>query len=155
MTLTYDPVGLFSSRSQAMPAYVTAVSNDTTATVTGKLIDNRDGLLEHLSFQVSASNKTGTSPTLRLVLEGSTNGSSWYSLPNAAGTVIATSTFSISTASAANVIVRQVNTSVTAQGGFTNFPTFVRGKLVVGGSASPGWTGTIAATAIRRKTLVI
>lgn len=145
MTLAYDPVGRIVGRGHQMPAYITATASDTTATVNGKVIDNRDGTLESVSMQINSSAKRGTNPTLKVTAEFSnSDGATWTTLKNSSSSDIVTSTFSITSATSRGLQLQSIS-------GLSNYPQLLRFTVAVGGTSTPGWTGKVGVTAIRRR----
>lgn len=139
MTLAYDYVGTIRGDIQNIPSYIVATALDTTATVTGPAISNLDGKLRRVNFGVIGKNKTGTSPTLTVLLQGSADGTNWFSVLDSAGNAITTSALSISSTdgTAANYAVEFEDTN---QEGINAFPPYVRLRVTVGGSNTPGGT---------------
>lgn len=139
-------------------ALITAASNDTTANADSNVISNVGGDIQDISAGVIASNKTGTSPTLTVSFLGSyTNATgSWFALKTAqgstAGTVgtLASSALDISTTdgTAANSVAGGISLSQFGLKGAL-LPPYIKVRIAVGGSASPGWTG-VAYAAVRR-----
>lgn len=146
MTLAYTTPGTQYGKNEINTAYITAGALDTTASVTGKPIDNRDGRINFVTMDIYASNKTGTSPTLILTLQGSIDGTTFFDLKDTAGNTIASSATSISGSGSGTTVGVNINTVLTPR---TTFPPFLRGKIVVGGSATPGWTGVAAFSVLR------
>lgn len=144
MTLAYDYLGDIHGDIQSIPTYIQATALDTTATVTGPWIDNRDGKVRGISFGIIGKNKTGTSPTLTALLQGSLDeGTTAFSILDSGANAITTTALSISSTdgTAANYATEFENTN---QEGINSFPPLFRVKVTVGGSATPGWTGEIA-----------
>lgn len=150
MTITRSLSGTFIGRALHMPSYVTIVSNDTTGTVSGPVIDNRDGMIEAIFATENVTNKTGTSPTATLKLFGSNLGSvgSFYQLTNSTGGSIASTALTLTGATVSGSAVTSINTTKS----LTNlFPAFLKLIDTRGGSASPGVTATISVLVIRRQ----
>lgn len=144
MTLAYDYKGDITGDIQSIPEYIVATALDTTATVNGPWIDNRDGRVRGIHFGVIGKNKTGTSPTLTALLQGSLDGGTTaYSILDSGAAAITTSALSISSTdgTAANYATEFESTN---QEGINAFPPLFRIKLTVGGSSTPGWTGEVA-----------
>lgn len=145
-TLTNSSTYTTNGKSYLYSALITAASNDTTATADSNTIDNRDGSIKFISAGVKATNQTGTSPTLTVSLIGSFDNSTWFAIPTAQGSTagttgtMATGALSIATASTTNVSTG-LTTSSFGYGTFGGFPPFIRVRVVVGGSSTPGWTG--------------
>jgi len=147
MAITHDQVGTTIDKAQVISAYITATSNDTTDPVNGKTIDNRDGMVSAVFGHIAATDKTGTSPTVNLILQGSNDGTNWFTLKDDGGNDISTGAQSISSAGGGTTVLHAVDTQQkTLQG----FPAFMRWQVDLGGT-SPGWTGTVATTIIRNK----
>jgi hypothetical protein len=127
----FSPVG----RKMVNSTYIVATANDTTASGNGPTISNLDGLLERIGFGVVCTNGTGTSPTVTATLKGSIDGTNWFNVLDSAGNAIATGAV---TAAATNSEFEDTN-----QEGITKFPPYVRVSYAVGGSSTPGWTGSI------------
>lgn len=139
-------------------ALITAASNDTTTPADSNVITNFNGDIKDITAGVVASNKTGTSPTLTVSFIGSYTGAtgSWFALKTAqgstAGTVgtMASSALDISTTdgTAANSAAIGISLS---QFGLTGalLPPYLKVRIAVGGSSSPGWTG-VAYAVVKR-----
>lgn len=138
-------------------ALITATSLDTTATADSNTIPNLDGSIKDISAGIIASNKTGTSPTLTVSFIGSYTGAtgSWFALKTmqtSAGTLgtLASTALDISTTdgTAANSAAIGISTS---QFGLrlSLLPPYLRVRVVVGGSGSPGWNG-VAYAVVKR-----
>lgn len=139
MTLAYQAVGTMYGKNELNNPAITSTSLDTTATVTGKPIDNRDGRINFVSMDIYCTDKTGSSPTLTLTLQGSNDGTNYFDLVDTAGNTIASSATSISAAGSGTTVAININTVAKPR---TTFPAFLRPKIAVGGTGSPGWTGT-------------
>lgn len=133
-------------------ALITATANDTTASADSNTIYNLDGGIKAISAGVKASNQTGTSPTLTVQLIGSFDNSKWFVLQSKQGSTagttanIATGALDISTASTTNV---ETGLSTDQFGRLGYFPPYVKVRIVVGGSSTPGWTGVAYAVVHR------
>lgn len=159
-TLTNSNTSTTNVNVEKFAALITAASNDTTATADSNTITNLGGSIEDVCSAVVASNKTGTSPTLTLSFLGSfTNATgSWFALKSVqggtAGTVgtMATSALDISTTdgTAANSVAGGICLSQFGLKGAL-LPPYLRVRITVGGSASPGWTGVVAASVMRKR----
>ena len=138
MTLAYDYLGTVRGYIQNIPNYIVATALDTTATVTGPAIRN-DGNVRRVAFGIIGKNKTGTSPTLTALLQGSHDGTNWFSVLDSAGNAITTTALSINSTdgTAANYAIEFEDTN---QEGINAFPPFLRIRVSVGGSGSPGGT---------------
>lgn len=145
MTLAYNGLGSINGKAQINTTYIVATANDTTATVTGLPIGNSGGQVSSVSATVTATNQTGTNPTLTLTLQGSEDGVVFSDLKDSAGTTIATSALDISTASTTTVSA-YVDTVKNPR---ASFPHVLRWKVVVGGTGTPGGTYTVATQTIR------
>lgn len=144
MTLAYDPVGKIGLKGHSMPNYIAATASDTTATVNGKVIDNRTGEIEAISATINNTAKRGTNPTLKLTAEFSNNnGASWATLKDTGNADILTSTYAIASASSRSLHLNSVE-------GLTNYPQLIRFTVAVGGTSTPGWTGNVGVNVIRR-----
>lgn len=141
MALAYKNSGAKINCGELIPAYITATGNDTTATVNGSVLDNRDGQVSQIAAQFVSSASTGTSPTLTLTLQGSVDGTNFATLKDQAGNNIASSATSIS--SAASI---QIDTVGTLR---RSFPPFLRVIYTLGGT-SPGVTGVASVFVERR-----
>lgn len=135
-------------------ALITATGNDTTANADSGVINNIGGDILDISAGVKATNQTGSSPTLTVSFLGSYDASTWFALKTAqgstAGTVgtMASSALDISTASTTNV-----STGISlSQFGLAGalLPPYIKVRVAVGGTGSPGWTG-VAYAFVRRK----
>lgn len=146
MTLAYTYVGTINAKTEVNTALITATALDTTATVYSKTISNAHGKINFVSFQQLVSDKTGTSPTLQLTLQGSLDGTNFTDLKDSAGNAIQTTALSISGAGSGTVVNDYIDTVIKPR---TTFPPFLRIKGVVGGSSTPGWTGTVAVQVTR------
>lgn len=148
MTLAYTYVGDIRGKVEVNIALITSTALDTTATVNSKTIDNNDGRLSFISFQQLVTDKTGTSPTLQLTLQGSDDGTNFTSLKDSAGNTIQTTALSLSGSGSGTTVNDYIDTVIKPR---VAFPRYLRIQGVVGGSATPGWTGTVAVTMIRDK----
>ena len=128
---TFTPIG----RKLVNASYVVATANDTGASGNGPTIDNSDGLIDRIAFAVVCTNGTGTSPTVTATLKGSIDGTNWFNVLDSAGNAIATGAV---VAAATNSELEDTN-----QEGITKFPPKLRVSYAVGGSSTPGWTGSI------------
>ena len=141
MTIAKQDTGLGAGRAvgrkQVLKTLVVATANDTTASGSSNVIDNSDGLITRMGFGVVCTNGTGTSPTVTVTLKGSIDGSTWFSVLDSGGNAIATGAV---TAAATNSEFEDTNAE-----GITKFPPKLRLDYAVGGSNTPGWTGTIMA----------
>lgn len=140
MTLAYDYAGEIKGDLQLIPEYIVATANDTTASVNGPWIDNRDGRVRRVAFGVVGKNKTGTSPTLTVKLVGSLDeGTTAFDVLDSAGNAITTSAVDISSTNgtAGNYATEFEDTN---QEGINAFPPLFRLNVAVGGSSTPGGT---------------
>lgn len=135
MAIATNPKGTIRGKKEVNSTYIVATSNDTTPSGNGPTIDNRDGLLERIGFGVVCTAGTGTSPTVTATLKGSIDGTNWFNVLDSAGNAIATGAV---TAAATNTEFEDTN-----QEGITKFPPYVRISYAVGGSSTPGWTGSV------------
>lgn len=125
-------------------ALITAASNDTTANADSNTISNLDGTVKDLSAGVVATNQTGTSPTLTVTFIGSYDNATWFVLQSKQGSTAGTtaamssSALSISSASSTNV---STGISTDMFGRTTGLPPYLRVRITVGGTGTPGWTG--------------
>lgn len=133
--------------TELLSPYITATGNDTTDPANGSVIDNLDGRILSLSVAANVTASSGTSPTLNLILQGSVDGSNWFTVFSYQGTPAAVQTGATSISSATTFGFH------TAQFGLSNggLPPKLRVQGDLGGT-TPGWTGTIAVHAVRRKT---
>lgn len=145
MTLAYNALGTIAGKAEQNNTYIVATALDTTATVTGKPIANTDGQISYIGGQVTATNQTGTSPTLTLTLQGSDDASVWVDMKDSAGNTMATSALSISSASSTNV----ADFVDSVQKPRSMFPQYLRWKVVVGGSATPGGNYVVSTNIVR------
>ncbi len=136
--------GTYYGKNQVISPYMTAASLDTTATDNGNVIDNRDGSVVGLTVSANVTDKTGTSPTLQVTLQGSDDGTNFYTIDSQASSPAAIQTAATSISSA---VTFGLSTDNYSRKGV--FPAFLRWQVSVGGSSSPGWTGTIATTVHR------
>lgn len=134
-------------------ALITATGPDTTDPADSNTIFNRDLSISDICVGVKATNKTGTSPTLKVQILGSFDNATFFVLQGAQSgstsgdqdSVEAESTLDISTADSTNVSQGICGSSY----GVVNYPPYVRARIDIGGSASPGWTGVAYATVKR------
>lgn len=136
MTLAYNTRGDLRGSKEVNSTYIVATALDTTATVNGPSIDNRDGRVSRVAFGHVVTASTGTSPTLTTTLQGSLDGSTWFTVLDSAGNAVATSADDISSPTVSEF-------EDTNQEGIDQFPPFLRVSSAVGGSNSPGWTGSV------------
>lgn len=145
MTIAFNTVGTFVGKSENNVTAIVVTANDTTTPVNSRPIGNTDGQLSFISAMFTATNQTGTSPTLQLTLQGSDDGATWTNLKDSAGNVIQTTAISINTASTTNVN-GYIDTVANPR---ASFPQFLRLSVGVGGSATPGGTYTVSYKAVR------
>lgn len=134
-------------------ALITAASNDTTANADSNVISNLDGSIKDICVGVRATNQTGTSPTLTLKLLGADNASGPFYVMTGAqdqddpGTLadMDSAALDINTASSTSVATGICS----SQFGRTNLPPYLKVRVTVGGSSTPGWTG-VATAAVKR-----
>lgn len=125
---------------------IVATGNDTTSTADSATISNIEGDIKDIWAGVKATNQTGTSPTLAVSLLGSFDDATWFAITtqqaDTAGTTgtMTSPTLSISTASTTNVSTGVGTSSFRPAGGM--LPPYIRMRVTVGGSSTPGWTGT-------------
>lgn len=148
MTLGYTNVGTIIDKCQSNPTYIVASSLDTTASVQGPLIDNRDGKISYMAAQFVATGHTGTTPTLQLTLVGSNDGVTFFTVLDDAGSAVQTSATSIGSAAPSTPSTAGLTTSGLKT---TNFPAMLGWQVAVGGSASPGGNYVVSTTTIRDK----
>lgn len=140
MTLAYDYAGTIKGDIQSIPSYIVATALDTTATVNGPWIDNRDGKVRAIHFGIVGKNKTGTSPTLTALLQGSFDGGTTaLSILDSGGNAITTTALSINSTDGTVANYAQEFESTTIEG-INCFPPIFRIKVSVGGSNTPGGT---------------
>lgn len=132
---------------------ITATSNDTTTNADSNVIVNLDGSIRDICAGVKATNQTGSSPTLTVSFLGSFDNAVFHAMKTAqadtAGTLgtMASSALDISSASSTNV-----GTGIClSQFGRGNalLPPYIKVRVAVGGTGSPGWTGVGYATVKR------
>lgn len=146
MALAYDISGTVIGKNEVNAAAITATGNDTTDPANSLVIDNRDGRVSYVSGQVLCTDKTGTSPTINLILQGSVDGSTFASLTDTGGNTISSGATSISGAGGGTTVGIFVDTVGKPR---TSFPPFLRWQVDLGGT-TPGWTGTLAIQTTRR-----
>lgn len=144
-TLAYKSAGRQYGNAELITGYITATAADTTTTITGKPIDNRDGRIQSISAQINETTVTGTSPTITMSLIGSNDGTNWFTLLSGDATPVVVSTGSQTSASAA-VFGLDSCQELRCTGGF---PAFV-GVRVVQGGTSPTLVGTVDAFVVRK-----
>lgn len=135
MAITTSSFGTLRGTKEVNKTYIVATANDTTASGAGPSIDNSDGRVTRVAFGNVNTAGTGTSPTVTTTLQGSIDGTTWFSVLDSAGNAIATGAVS---AAATNSEFEDTN-----QEGITQFPPLLRLSYAVGGSSTPGWTGVI------------
>lgn len=147
MTITTNGLGSINQKAQVNTTYIVATANDTTATVNGPVIHNSAGGISFVSATVTATNQTGTNPTLTLTLQGSEDPSTgvWVTLKDSAGSNIASSALDISTAST-TAVATYVDSVKNPR---SSFPHYLRWVITVGGTGTPGGTYTVATQTIR------
>lgn len=143
MTITITSQSAISGQSRSWEdTYIIATGNDTTTPVYGPVIDNSNGDLVYTSAYASVTNKTGTSPTLKVALYGcNTATGTFNALLNESGSAIESSATSISSA-----VTISCDTVEKLR---RNFPKYVKWGYVLGGT-SPGATATVSVTATYR-----
>lgn len=148
MTLAYKYAPTLSiGRVDTYTNYITATSNDTTDPVNGAVVSN-DGSITAISAVIAATDKTGTSPTVNLQLFGTQDGTNFVQLKDSAGNVIETGATSISGAGGGTTVSAFIDTNLE---GISQIPWLgFRLRVDVGGSATPGWTGTVSMSVIRK-----
>lgn len=136
-------------------ALITAASNDTTTNADSDVISNLDGSIKDIAAGVKATNQTGSSPTLTVSFLGSFDGTVFHAITTAqggtAGTVgtLASPALSISSASSTNVGTG-VSLSAFGRGGAdAMLPPYLKVRVAVGGTGTPGWTG-VAYASVKR-----
>lgn len=149
MTLAYDGSGTIVGELEVNAAAITSTGLDTTDPVNSINIDNRDGAITFVSLQFFATDKTGTSPTLNAILQGSIDGTNFASLVDSAGNTISTGATSISGAGGGTTVTAYVDTVGKPR---SSFPPFLRLQVDLGGT-TPGWTGTAGYTIKRNAKL--
>lgn len=143
-TLTYaTPGGTRYGDNTVILNYIKATANDTTASVNGNPIDNVRGSIIGISASFVATNQTGTSPTVQLTLQGSDDGTNYYTINSNASSPAALQTSAVSISSASTTtVVAGFQTDMYNRKGI--FPAYLRLNIAIGGSSTPGWTGTVA-----------
>lgn len=134
-------------------ALITAAANDTTAAADSDVIVNLDGSISDICATVKATNQTGTNPTLELDFLGAGAAAGPYHVLLTAqddddpGTMSEadSGTLDIATASTTNVS----KGICTSNFGIKHLPAFVKVRVTVGGTGTPGWTGVAYATVFR------
>ena len=152
MTLANSNTVTQHGNTQFYEALITATGNDTTANADSNVISNLDGSIKNIWAGVKATNQTGTSPTLQIVFRGSFDNSVYFDLPTQqdqddTGTygVADSSTLDINTASTTNVAAG----ISTGMFGLETLPPYIKVRITVGGSSTPGWTGVVSAAVQR------
>jgi hypothetical protein len=147
-TLTNSNTAAQHGSSLFYSALVTATGNDTTDPADSNAITNLDGSIKDICASVRATNQTGTSPTLQLIFLGAhTSSGPWFIIQTddtTAGTTAdadAVGTLSISTASSTNV----AQGVCTSNFGIVTLPPYVKIRVDIGGTSTPGWTGVLSA----------
>jgi hypothetical protein len=137
-------------------ALITATGNDTTASALSNVISNLDGSIKDICAGVTATNQTGTSPTLTVSFLGAFAAAGpYFALTTAqggtAGTTgtMATAALDIATASTTNVSTGLCMSTFGRGGADALLPPYLKVKVAVGGTSTPGWTGTAYATVKR------
>ena len=135
-------------------ALITATSNDTTANADSNVISNLDGSVKDICIGVRATNQTGSSPTLTLKLLGADSPTGPFYVvtssmdqddPGTLADVDSGTALDIATASSTNVATGLC----ASQFGRMNLPPYLKARVTVGGSSTPGWTG-VATAAVKR-----
>lgn len=148
-TLTNSNTATQNGNSLFYSALITATSNDTTDPADSSVISNLDGSIKDICASVRATNQTGSSPTLQLIFLGAhASAGPFYTIQTSqadtAGTTAdadAVGTLSISSASSTNV----AQGVCTSNFGIQTLPPYVKIRVDVGGTGSPGWTGVLSA----------
>lgn len=146
MALAYDISGTVIAKNEVNTAAVTATGLDTTDPVNSLVIDNRDGRVSYVAGQVLCTDKTGTSPTINLIIQGSNDGTNFSSLTDTAGNTMSSGATSISGAGSGTTVPILVDSIGKPR---TSFPAFIRFQIDLGGT-TPGWNGTLATQISRR-----
>lgn len=156
MTLANSNAVIPNGNVLSYAALITATSNDTTATALSDPITNLDGSIKDISASVRATNQTGTSPTLTLSFVGAHLAAGpYFALTTAqggtAGTTgtMATAALDINTASTTNVATGLSLSTFGRGGKDAMLPPYLKVKVAVGGSSTPGWTGVVSASVKR------
>jgi len=152
-TLTRSNTASQNGSNLVYSALITATSNDTTDPVDSNALTNLDGSIKDICMGVKATNQTGSSPTLKLILLGAfdPNGPFFIvqtSQADTAGTTAdadAVSTLDISSASTTNVSQGVCGSNF----GIVGYPPYLKVRVDIGGTGTPGWTGVAAATVKR------
>lgn len=152
-TLTNSNTATQHGNNLVYSALITATGNDTTDPADSNVISNLDGSVRDLCMGVKATNQTGTSPTLKLILLGAFASSGPFFIvqtnqADTAGTTAdadAVGTLDISTASTTNVAQGVCGSNF----GIVNYPPYLKVRVDIGGSSTPGWTGVAYATVKR------
>jgi hypothetical protein len=148
-TLTNSNTATQNGNALFYSALITATGNDTTDPADSNVIANLDGSIKDICAIVKATNQTGSSPTLKLIfLGGPTSSGPWYIVQtdqaDTAGTTAdadAVGTLDINTASSTNV----AQGVCTSNFGIDTLPPYVKIRVDVGGTGTPGWTGVLSA----------
>jgi hypothetical protein len=148
MTIARSAVGSIIDKAEVNATYLVVTALDTTATINGSTIDNRDGQIKTVAATFACStNSTGTNPTCLLKLQGSNDGgATYFTVTDSAGTAYATSATATDTA-ATTAVVLTVSTSKNDPGGLPAVLRFV----VVQGGTNPASTFTVGVTVNRDK----
>lgn len=150
----YTRYGSSGTFSDFYGALITATANDTTANADSNVIVNTNNDIRSIAAGVKATNQTGTSPTLTVQLLGAFDAAGPWIVAqtkqgSTAGTTanVASSALSISTASTTAVATGFDTFQFGLEG--INYP-YLKIRIVVGGSSTPGWTG-VAYAIIKRQ----
>lgn len=146
---------MYGQTVELYPAMLTATGPHTaTSTYLGAPISNVTGDIDSIAFGYVATDQTGTSPTLQPALYASFTATGNYFPVRyyVAGTgySLSAAAVDISTASTTNVQAGS-DSSLYNAGKLPAYPYYKVGA-VIGGSSSPGWSGTMWA-AVRRKSV--
>lgn len=153
-TLVNSNVATRSGSTDFYQALITATGPDTTENADSNTITNLDNSVVAISAGVKATGQTGTSPTLTVSLIGSYDNATWFTLQSrqasTAGTTanMATAALGISTAST-TAVSAGISTAQFDRNG--DFPPYLRVRVTVGGTSTPGWTGVAYALVTRSR----
>lgn len=121
------------------PLVLKAAGTVESTSTTGTAVDTGPDAGSLVVTVAVAAGATGTSPTLTVVVEGSEDGTNWFTL----GTVGANGYAAGTTATAPSNFT---TSAVTVNAAFPR-PQLVRARSVVGGSATPTFTYGVSAVA--------
>ena len=153
MTLANSNTIIKYGNVDAYEALITATGNDTTANADSDVIPNQDLNVRDIHIGMKATNQTGSSPTLTAKLLGAFQAAGPYFIVQTqmdqddVGTLgdVDSAALDISTASTTNVAEGICG----SQFGLKTYPPYLKVRITVGGSATPGWTG-VAYASVKR-----